>query len=81
MRSRPSDNESRHCARALDVERSRISALLPRSPTLVVNKRLDLINGLLYTLPQSPLVDVLQIPYRNWLGVPRMRRLVNLFLF
>jgi hypothetical protein len=36
---------------------------LPRG--YVVSKGLDLINGLLYTLPQSLSVDVLQIPYPN----------------
>lgn len=65
---------------ALDVEKFRISALLAGSPTLGY-KWLDLINGLLYTLLQSVSVDILQIPYRKWLSVPRMRRLANLFLF
>jgi hypothetical protein len=59
---------------------SSLSFRVRRPRGYVVNKGLDLINGLLYTLPQSLSVDVLQIPYRNRLSVPQMRRLVHLFL-
>jgi hypothetical protein len=47
---------------------------------LVVNKRLDLVDDLLYTLRQSLSVDVLQIPYPDWLSVALLQRRVNLFL-
>jgi len=61
-------------ARALDVVKSWIPVSCGVLD-VVTNERLDLINGLLYTLPQSLSVDVLQIPYRNWLSVLGMRPL------
>jgi len=41
----------------------------------MANKRLDRIDGLLYTLPQSLSVDFPQILYRKWLSVLRIRPL------
>ena len=80
MRAHPSEKSLVTSPGTLDVEKTFESPLSFRTPRPQVNKRLDLVTGLLYTLPQSLSVDVLQIPYRNWLSVPRKRRLVNLFL-
>ena len=64
MRSHPSKT-NRVTARQGIGCREVLDPGLPRHFAVVANKRLDLINSLLYTLPQGLSVDVLQIPYRN----------------
>lgn len=56
------------CARAFDVVKSWIPVSYGVLD-VVANKRLDLIDGLLYTLPQSLSVDFFK-SYLEWLSVP-----------
>jgi hypothetical protein len=64
MRSRPSETNRVPTRRGVGCREFSNPGFL-RHFAVVVNKRLDLINSLLYTLSQSLPVDVLQILYRN----------------
>jgi hypothetical protein len=56
------------CGRAFDVVKSWIPVSY-RVLDVVANKRLDLIDGLLYTLPQNLSVHFFK-SYLEWLSVP-----------